>query len=55
MEDYFALAEYNLMAQGIMGKAKLGGPAKLWWKLHFQTQGKKENTVVWDDLQNWED
>ena len=52
MEDYFALAEYNLVAQGIMGRAKLGGSAKLWWwKLHCQTQGKKENTVGWDDLQ----
>ena len=51
MEDYFALAKYNLVAQGIMGRAKLGGPAKLWWKLHCQTQGKKENTVGWDDLQ----
>ena len=37
MEDYFALAEYNLVAQGIMGRAKLGGLAKLWWKLHCQT------------------
>ena len=51
MEDYFALAKYNLVAQGIMGREKLGGPAKLWWKLHCQTQGKKENTVGWDDLQ----
>ena len=38
MEDYFALAKYNTVAQGIMGRAKLGGPpAKLWWKLHCQT------------------
>ena len=29
MEDYFALAKYNPVAQGIMGKAKLTGPAKL--------------------------
>ena len=29
IEDYFALAEYNLVAQGIMGRAKLGGLAKL--------------------------
>ena len=51
MEDYFAPAKYNLVAQGIMGRAKLGGPANLWWKLHCQTQGKKENTIGWDDLQ----
>ena len=51
MEDYFSLAEYNLVAQGIMGRAKLGGSAKLWWKLHCQTQGKKENTIGRDDLQ----
>ena len=51
MEDYFALAKYNLIAQGIMGRAKLGGPAKLWWKLHCQIQGKQEDTVGWDELQ----
>ena len=51
MEDYFALAKYNLVAQGIMERAKLGGPAKLWWKLHYQNQGKKEDTIGWDDLQ----
>ena len=33
MDDYFALANYNSIAQGIMGKAKLEGSAKLWWKL----------------------
>ena len=41
MEDYFALAKYmakyNVVAQEIMGRAKLGGPTKLWWKLHCQT------------------
>ena len=51
MEDYFALAEYNFVAQRIMERKKLGGPAKLWWNLHCQTQSKKENTVGWDDLQ----
>ena len=30
MEDYFALAGYNTLAKGIMGRAKLDGPAKLW-------------------------
>ena len=51
MEDYFALAKYNSVAQGVMGRETLGGSAKLLWKLNCQTQGKKENTVGWDDLQ----
>ena len=34
MDDYFPLASYNTLAQGIMGKAKLEGSTKLWWKLH---------------------
>ena len=50
MDDYFALAQYNTLAQGIMGRAKLEGPAKLWWKLHCQSQGKAENSVGWEDL-----
>ena len=50
MDDYFALANYNSIAQGIMGKAKLEGSAKLWWKLHYQTQGKVENYVGWEEL-----
>ena len=37
MDDYFALAEYNTLAQGIMGRGNLEGPAKLWWKLHYQS------------------
>ena len=43
MEDYFALvntlrlAKYNSMVQGIMRRAKLTGPAKLWWKLNCQS------------------
>ena len=45
MDDYFALAGYNAVAQGIMGRAKLEGSAKLWWKLHCQTQGKLETTM----------
>ena len=50
MEDYFALANYNSIAQGIMGRAKLEGSAKLWWKLHCQTQGKAENSMGWEEL-----
>ena len=50
MDDYFALANYNSIAQGIMGRAKLEGSAKLWWKLHYQTQGKMENSIRWDEL-----
>ena len=50
MDDYFALAEYNTIAQGIMGRAKIEGPAKLWWKLHCQTQGRAEITMSWEEL-----
>ena len=50
MEDYFALAGYNAVAQGIMGRAKLEGSAKLWRKLHCQTQGKLEITMGWGEL-----
>ena len=50
MDDYFALAGYNAVAQGIMGRAKLEGSAKLWWKLHCQTQGKLETTMGWGEL-----
>ncbi len=52
MDDYFALAEYNSIAQGIMGRAKLEGPAKLWWKLHCQTHGTPENSVGWGVLKH---
>ena len=34
MDDYFSLAGYNTLAQGLMGQAKLEGSAKIWWKLH---------------------
>ena len=44
MEDYFALAKYNPIAQGIMGKTKLIGSAKIWWKLNCQSQGVVEVT-----------
>ena len=50
MEDYFALAEYNVLAQGIMGRAKLEGSAKLWWKLHCHIQGRSENSMGWEEL-----
>ena len=30
MDDYFALAKYNPIAQGIMGRAKLKGSGKIW-------------------------
>ena len=50
MDDYFALAGYNAVAQGIMGRAKLEGSAKLWWKLHCQTQGKLEIAMGWGEL-----
>ena len=30
MDDYFALANYNSITQGILGRAKLKGSAKLW-------------------------
>ena len=52
MEDYFALAQYNPLAQGIMGKAKLDGSAKLWWKLHCQSQGKSELSMGWEELKH---
>ena len=47
LEDYFELANYNSIAQGIMAQAKLVGPAKLWWKLNCQTRGVSENTQGW--------
>ena len=50
MDDYFALAEYNTVAQGIMARAKLEGSAKLWWKLYCQTQGKPEKSIGWEEL-----
>ena len=50
MEDYFALAKYNPIAQGIMGKAKLMGPAKSWWKLNCQSRGVPEITQGWEEL-----
>ena len=50
MDDYFSLANFNSIAQGIMGRAKLEGSAKLWWKLHCQTQGKAKIFLGWEEL-----
>ena len=50
MEDYFDLAGYNALAQGIMGRAKLDGAAKLWWKLSCQTRGETESAHGWEIL-----
>ena len=50
MDDYFALAGYNALAQGLMGRAKMDGPAKLWWKMQCQSQGKSKNSVKWIEL-----
>ena len=35
-----------------MGRAKLGGSTKLWWKLHCQTQGKQEKSMGWKELKD---
>ena len=50
MEDYFDLAGYNPLAQGVMGRAKLGGSAKLWWKLSCQSRGVAESVHSWEIL-----
>ena len=50
MDDYFALTGYNALAQGLMGRATLDGPAKLWWKLQCQSRGKSENNIGWKEL-----
>ncbi len=50
MEDYFALAGYNSLAKGIMGRAKLEGPAKLWRKLNCESRGISEYNQGWEDL-----
>ena len=33
-----------------MGRAKLEGPAKLWWKLNCENRGILEYNQVWEDL-----
>ncbi|MCO5604181.1 hypothetical protein L7F22_058342 [Adiantum nelumboides] len=50
MEDYFDLAEYNFVAKGIMGRAKIKGPAKIWWKLNYKSRGVLEITQSWEEL-----
>ena len=52
MEDYFALAQYYTPTHEILGRAKLEGSAKLWWKLYCQTQGRAEATMGWLELKN---
>ncbi|MCO5597986.1 hypothetical protein L7F22_052075 [Adiantum nelumboides] len=51
MEDYFDLAEYNFVAKGIMGRAKIKGPAKIWWKLNCKSRGVLEIIQSWEELQ----
>ncbi|MCO5597058.1 hypothetical protein L7F22_051132 [Adiantum nelumboides] len=51
MEDYFDLAEYNFVANGIMGRAKIKGPAKIWWKLNRKSRDVLEITQSWEELQ----
>ena len=40
MDDYFALAGYNSVAQGIMGRAKLEGSARLWLETSLSDTGQ---------------
>ncbi|MCO5575859.1 hypothetical protein L7F22_029664 [Adiantum nelumboides] len=53
IEDYFDLAEYNFVAKGIMDRAKIKGPAKIWWKLNCKSRGRGvlEITQSWEELQ----
>ena len=50
MEDHFALAKYNNLAKGIMGREKLEGPAKLWRKLNCENRGISEYNQNWENL-----
>ena len=50
MEDYFAMTKYNNLAKGIMGRANLEGPAKLWRKLNCENRGISEYNQDWEDL-----
>ena len=50
MEDYFQLAEYNCTAKRIMGRAKLEGIAKTWWKISCKNRGVQENTQSWEEI-----
>ncbi|MCO5561789.1 hypothetical protein L7F22_015413 [Adiantum nelumboides] len=51
MEDYFELAEYNSIAKGIMGRAKIKGSAKIWRKLNCKSRGVAQITQSWEELQ----
>ena len=50
MEEYFQLAEYNCTAKSIMGRAKLEGIAKTWWKISCKNRGVQENTQSWEEI-----
>ena len=50
MDDYFALAGYNALAQGIMGREKLEDSTKFWWKLYCQAQGITKKSKGWGEL-----
>ncbi|MCO5568856.1 hypothetical protein L7F22_022557 [Adiantum nelumboides] len=51
MEDYFALAEYNFFFKGIMGREKIKGPAKIWWKLDSKSKNVAKITQSWEESQ----
>ncbi|MCO5593483.1 hypothetical protein L7F22_047497 [Adiantum nelumboides] len=51
MEDYFDLGEFNFVAKGIMGRAKIKGSAKIWWKINCKSRGVLEITQSWEELQ----
>ncbi|MCO5595219.1 hypothetical protein L7F22_049258 [Adiantum nelumboides] len=51
MEDYIDLAEYNFVSKGIIDRAKIKGPAKIWWKLNCKSRGVLEITQSWEELQ----
>ena len=50
MDGYFQLAGYNDIAKGILGRAKLDGSAKTWWKSSCQTRGVVESTQGWGQV-----
>ena len=53
MEDYFALVGYNVVAQGIMGRAKLDVSAKMWWKLNCQSCNVTKTSQGSEKLKFW--
>ena len=50
MEDYFELAGYNEVAKSIMGRAKLEGSAKTWWKIKCKDRNVFESTQRWEAI-----